>query len=68
MNKNSELTKREIQIIECISEGMSNKEIGSKLHISHRTVDTHRTNIMRKTKSHNASMLIRYAFENKIIK
>lgn len=61
------LTKRELQIILHISNGMSNKEIGKELHISHRTVDTHRTNIMRKLKVKNAAMLIKYAYENSLI-
>ena len=67
MSKRSNLTKRELQIIRCISEGMSNKEIGKKLHISHRTADTHRTNIMRKLKVNKVAMLVKYAMEHKII-
>ena len=67
MSKKNPLTKRELQIIVCISDGLSNREIGKKLHISYRTADTHRTNIMRKTKSHNAAMLVRYACDNNII-
>lgn len=67
MNKRINLTKRELQIILCISDGKSNREIGQELHISHRTVDTHRTNIMRKLKVHNAAMLVKYACENMIV-
>lgn len=66
-NKQADITKRELQIIRCISDGLSNKEIGQELHISHRTVDTHRTNIMRKLKLHNAAMIVKYAYENLII-
>ena len=68
MSERPRLTKREVEIIYCISEGMSNKEIGKKLYISHRTVDTHRTNIMRKLKVTNAAMLVKHALHDKIIK
>lgn len=43
------LTNRELQIIECMVQHLSNKEIGNKLFISERTVETHRKNIFRKT-------------------
>ncbi|HRN38209.1 MAG: LuxR C-terminal-related transcriptional regulator [Flavobacteriales bacterium] len=41
---------------------MSNKEIGQRLFISPRTVDTHRTNIMKKLAVHNVAALVRIAF------
>jgi len=44
-----DLTEREIEILKLIADGYSNKEIGEKLFISHRTVDTHRTNLMKKS-------------------
>jgi len=57
------LTDREIEILKLIAEGYSNKEIGDKLFISHRTVDTHRTNLMKKLSIHNIAGLIRYAIK-----
>ena len=51
------LTDREIEILKLIAEGMSNKEIGDQLFISHRTVDTHRTNLMKKLDVHNIAGL-----------
>jgi len=62
-----ELTKREIEIIQLVSQGFFNIEIGKKLFISHRTVDTHRTNIMRKLDLHNVAEIVRFAFQNKLI-
>ena len=61
------LTSREREILALIAAGYSNTEIGDKLDISHRTVDTHRTNLMKKLDVHNIAGLIRYAFRHGII-
>lgn len=61
-----ELTPREIEILRLIAAGKSNREIGDQLFISHRTVDTHRTNIMKKLDVHNIAGLVRVAFRNKL--
>lgn len=63
----SQLTERETEIIKLIAEGYSNKEIGSKLYISHRTVDTHRTNLMKKLNVSNVAGLISFAIKNQIV-
>lgn len=63
----SELTEREIQIIKLIAEGLSNKEIGEQLFISHRTVDTHRTNLMNKLDLHNVAGIVKFAITNGLI-
>lgn len=63
----SQLTEREIEIIKLIAEGFSNKEIGAKLYISHRTVDTHRTNLMKKLNVSNVAGLISFAIKNQIV-
>lgn len=59
-----ELTEREIEILTLIAEGFSSKQIGEKLFISPRTVDTHRTNLMNKLDIHNIAGLIRFALKN----
>ncbi|MEZ4721460.1 MAG: response regulator transcription factor [Flavobacteriales bacterium] len=59
----SELTEREVEVLRLIAQGMSNKEIGETLFISHRTVDTHRTNLMKKLNVHNIAGLIRHAIK-----
>jgi two-component system response regulator NreC len=64
---NEQLTKREVQIIALIADGHTNREIAEKLNISHRTVDTHRTNIMRKLDIHNSAALVRTALKEGII-
>ncbi|MFH2142846.1 MAG: response regulator transcription factor [Bacteroidota bacterium] len=61
------LTNREIEIIQLISNGYSNTQIGAKLYISHRTVDTHRTNIMKKIEVNNIAGIVKYAITNGLI-
>ncbi len=58
--KNIDLTKRQLQIIEYILEGLSSKEIASKLYISTRTVDRHRENIHALTGTKNSGQLIKW--------
>jgi two-component system response regulator NreC len=60
----AQLTQREIEIIQYLTQGLTNVQIGEKLFISPRTVDTHRTNIMKKINVHNVASLIRFAFQN----
>ena len=59
-----EITERESEILTLIAEGFSSKQIGEKLFISPRTVDTHRTNLMNKLDIHNIAGLIRFALKN----
>lgn len=61
------LTSREEEILKLIAEGFSNKEIGTRLFISHRTVDTHRTNLMKKLNTSNIAGLISYAIKSGLI-
>ena len=63
----SQLSDREIEILKLIAEGFSSTEIGSKLFISPRTVDTHRNNLIQKLKVNGIAGLIRLAIQNKII-
>ena len=58
------LSKREIEILNLICSGLTNQEISEKLFISHRTVDTHRSNLLSKTGSKNTAELIVYAIKN----
>ena len=60
----SELTDREIEVLKLVAEGFTNKEIGEKLFISYRTVDTHRTNLMKKIDVTNIVGLIKFAINN----
>ncbi len=61
------LTKRETEVISNIVKGNSNKIIADVLFISTRTVDTHRTNIMKKLKARNTADLVRIAIESALV-
>ena len=61
------LTIREIEIIRLIEKEYSNKKIAETLFLSERTVETHRKNIFRKTRTSSLIGLIKYAYEHKII-
>ena len=67
LSKLGELTKREKQVLKNIVEGYSNKIIAKELYISTRTVDTHRTNIMKKLLAKNTADLVRKAIQNNLI-
>ena len=61
------LTKREIEILNLISMGFSDKEIGNKLNISKRTVDGYRHNLLIKFGAKNSRNLIKYAITGNYI-
>ncbi len=58
-----ELTMKEIEIVKLISKGFTSKEIAEQLFISHRTVETHRHNILKKLDLPNAAQLSSWAKE-----
>ncbi len=61
------LTKREIEIIGYIADGLTNSEIATKLFLSTVTVDTHRKNILAKLQLKNTASLVKYAAEHKLL-
>jgi len=61
------LSKRELEIIRLIAKGENSKNIGEKLHISRHTVDTHRRTILEKTDCSNAAELIAYAIKGSLV-
>lgn len=63
----TKFTKREVQIIHLITQGLSSKKIGEMLSISHHTVDTHRKKILEKAECHNAVELTLFAKKNHLI-
>jgi len=61
------LTPREREIVQLLAEGNSNKEIAAKLFISVKTVETHRSTVMRKLEVNSIVELVRYAIRNKLV-
>ena len=61
------LTSREIEIIQLLSDGLYTKEIAEKLFISDKTVERHKTNILKKLKLRNTAQLIKVAIIKGII-
>lgn len=61
------LTEREFQIIKLIKEGLSSKQIGEKIYLSSHTIDTHRRNILKKTKKSNIAELVIDLMERGVI-
>ncbi|MEJ8803838.1 response regulator transcription factor [Pontibacter sp. H249] len=61
------LSKRELEVLCLIAEGYTNSEIAEKLFTSKRTIETHRQNILDKTKAKNTANLIKYAFLHNLI-
>jgi DNA-binding CsgD family transcriptional regulator len=62
--KVNSLTRREKQIVKLITEGMTDREIGKHLYISHRTAKTHRNNIHRKLSTNSSASIIHFALDN----
>ena len=55
------LSKREMEVLGLVADGLTNAEIALKLFTSKRTVETHRQNIMEKTQTRNTAALIKLA-------
>lgn len=55
------LTPRELKVLEFISAGLTNRQIADQMHVSLRTVESHRANLKRKTGLHDRSQLSEYA-------
>jgi len=63
----SQLTKREREVLTLVAEGFSSTEIGEHLHISPRTVESHRSNIMHKLDIEGLAGLIKFAVQNGMV-
>lgn len=60
-SEKKELTMKEIEIVKWIAQGLTSKEIADKLFVSHRTIETHRHNILKKLDLPNAAQLSSWA-------
>ena len=62
------LTSREQQILHLIWSGLKNKEIGTRLKISVKTVEAHRANMMKKVRVSNTAQLLKAAIQGGMLK
>ncbi|MEG4585786.1 response regulator transcription factor [Microcoleus sp. MOSTC5] len=62
------LTQRERQVLDLLTEGLSNIQIGSRLNLSPRTVEKHVSSLFRKTDSNNRAELVRFAMEHHLVR
>lgn len=61
------LTNREREVFQLIIEGHKNREIGNLLHVSPKTVETHKANIMKKLNISSTAELVRYAMDKGLV-
>jgi DNA-binding NarL/FixJ family response regulator len=66
--KSQLLSKREMEVLQLIAEGLTNAEIADQLFTSKRTVETHRQNILEKTQAKNTAALVKIALSDGLIK
>lgn len=62
------LSDREREVLKLLADGLALKEIATRLVLSVKTVDSHKTNMMRKLDLHDRSAVIRYALQRKLIR
>jgi two-component system response regulator NreC len=62
-----DLSDRELEVLKLIALGFTNAEIGTQLHLSVRTVESHRAHIQQKTRLSSRAELVRYALTHGLI-
>ncbi len=62
-----ELTDRELEVLRLLAQGLSPAGVGARLHLSVKTVSTHKSNIQAKLGLGGTAELVRYALEQKLI-
>jgi DNA-binding NarL/FixJ family response regulator len=61
------LTSREQEVVELLAQGLSNAQIGDRLHLSARTIEKYVSSLLQKTAAHNRAELVRFAIEHDLI-
>ncbi|MBD1843796.1 response regulator transcription factor [Cyanobacteria bacterium FACHB-63] len=64
---NITFTDREQEVLTLLSDGLSNNQIGDRLHLSSRTVEKHVSSLLRKTDTSNRAELVRFAMEHHLV-
>jgi two-component system response regulator NreC len=62
------LTDREREVLKLLADGLSSKDIAARLQLSVKTVDVHKSNLMRKLGIHDRAGLVKYAIQRKLIR
>jgi DNA-binding NarL/FixJ family response regulator len=63
----SSLTSREQEVLELLTHGLSNAEMGHQLHLSPRTVEKYVSSLLRKTSTNNRAELVRFAMKHGLV-
>ncbi len=63
----SSLTSREQEVLELLTHGLSNAEMGQQLHLSPRTVEKYVSSLLRKTETSNRAELVRFAIKHGLV-
>jgi DNA-binding NarL/FixJ family response regulator len=66
-SKMLKLSKREQQVLDLLTTGLSNTEIGKKIHLSPRTVEKYVSSLLRKTDTSKRAELVRFALDNHLV-
>lgn len=61
------LTDREKEVLKLICDGLTTVDIGKRMYLSKRTIDSHRQSLLEKTGMHNTAALISWAFRNNLV-
>jgi DNA-binding NarL/FixJ family response regulator len=67
MSRSPQFTLKELEVIRLIAEGYCNNDIASKLFVSTKTIERHKTNLFKKLNLPNSASLINYAIKNNLI-
>jgi DNA-binding NarL/FixJ family response regulator len=62
-----DLTPREWEVLDLLTDGLSNAQIGDRLHLSSRTVEKYVSSLLRKTETNNRAELVRFAMEHHLV-
>lgn len=65
---NVELKPKEQQVLELLTQGLSNVQIGARLFLSHRTIEKYVSRLLQKTETCNRAELVRFAIEHRLVK
>ncbi|MGI0490794.1 response regulator transcription factor [Alkalinema pantanalense CENA528] len=67
LSNHLEFSQREQEVLKLLSKGLSNIQIGERLHLSPRTIEKHVSSLLRKTSTGNRAELVRYAVEHHLV-